>query len=109
MCVGAGLHAGAAAEQYEPSSRYSINVIIARHESSLSSEAEAHARLFFVYPSSLSQRVSSTWFNNLSFPFFKKKKTLVILDWSHKYGYLFKICQLLNVFMLKKVSTHMQY
>lgn len=73
MCVGAGLHAGAAAEQYEPSSRYSINVIIARHESSLSSEAEAHARLFFVYPSSLSQRVSSTSFNNLfSYPAFKK-------------------------------------
>lgn len=49
MCMGAGLHAEAAAEQYRPSSRYSINVIIARHESSMSSEAEAHARLFFVH------------------------------------------------------------
>lgn len=56
MCVGAGLHAGAAAEQYKPSSRYSINVIIARHECSVSSEAEAHARLFFVY-CSLKERV----------------------------------------------------
>lgn len=65
MCVGAGLHAGAAAEQYKPSSRYSINVIIARHESSVSSEAEAHARLFFVYRSSLSQRVSSSLFDNI--------------------------------------------
>lgn len=43
MCVGAGLHARAVVEQYEPSSRYSINVIIARHESSMNSEAEAHA------------------------------------------------------------------
>lgn len=43
MCVGAELHAGAAAEQYMPSSRYSINVIIARHESSVSHETEAHA------------------------------------------------------------------
>lgn len=58
MCMAAGLHAGAVAEQYRPSSRYSINVIIARHESSVSGEAEAHARLFFVYPSGLSQRIS---------------------------------------------------
>ena len=43
MCMGVGLHAGAVEEQYGPSSRYSINVIIARHESSLSREAEAHA------------------------------------------------------------------
>lgn len=43
MCMGAGLHEGAAAEQYECSSYYSINVIMARHESSVSSEAEAHA------------------------------------------------------------------
>lgn len=43
MCVGAGLHARAVVEQYEPSSCYSINVIIARHESSMNSEAEAHA------------------------------------------------------------------
>lgn len=55
MCVGAGLLPGAAAEQYEPSSCYSINVIIARHESSMSSEGEAHARLFFVYRPGLSQ------------------------------------------------------
>lgn len=40
MGMGVGLHAGAVAEQYRPSSRYSINVIIARHKSS---EAEAHA------------------------------------------------------------------
>lgn len=65
MCVGAGLHARAAVEQYKPSSCYSINVIIARHESSKSSEAEAHAQLFFVYRSSLSQRLSSTLFDNI--------------------------------------------
>jgi len=41
MYMGDGLHAEAAAEQYRPSSRYSINVIIARHESS--NEAEAYA------------------------------------------------------------------
>lgn len=45
MCMGAGLHEGAAAEQYECSSYYSINVIIARHENSMSSEAGAHAAL----------------------------------------------------------------
>lgn len=70
LCVyyhvwGAGLHAGAAAEQYKPSSSYSINVIIARHESSVSSEAEAHARLFFVYRPSLCQRLSSPAFDDL--------------------------------------------
>lgn len=43
MFMGAGQLAGAVAEQYSPSSRYPINVIIARHESSVSSEAEAHA------------------------------------------------------------------
>ena len=69
LCVyyhvwGAGLHAGAAAEQYKPSSPYSINVIIARHESSVSSEAEAHARLFFVYHPSLSRRVRSAVFDD---------------------------------------------
>lgn len=41
MCMGVGLHA--VAEQYMPSSRYSINVIIARHENCMRSEAEAHA------------------------------------------------------------------
>ncbi len=65
MCVGAGLHAGAVAEQYKPSSRYSINVIMARHESSVNSEAEAHARLDPVYHVSLSQRVSSTLSDDL--------------------------------------------
>lgn len=43
MCNGAGLHAGAAAEQYICSSLHSLNVIIVRHQSSVSSEAEAHA------------------------------------------------------------------
>lgn len=47
MCMGAGLHGRAVAEQYRPSSHYSVNVIIARHESS-STEAESHARVFFV-------------------------------------------------------------
>lgn len=45
MCTGAGLYEGAAAEQYKRRSLYSINVIIARNESSVSSEAEAHAVL----------------------------------------------------------------
>lgn len=65
MCMGAGLHAGAVVEQYKPSSRYSINVIIARHESSMSSEAEAHARMFLFYRSSLSKRLISTFLNDL--------------------------------------------
>ena len=63
--MGAGLHAVAAAEQYRPSSRYSINVIITKHESSVSSEAEAHAQLFIVYPWGLSQRVTSTLLDTL--------------------------------------------
>lgn len=44
VCMGAGLHAGAVEEQYDPSSRYPVNVIIPRHERCMS--AEAHAQLF---------------------------------------------------------------
>lgn len=66
------LHTEAAAEQYRPSSRYSINVIIARHESSVSREAEAHARLLYVYPWGLSQRVTSTLLDTLLVIQFKK-------------------------------------
>lgn len=46
-CVwGVGFHAGAAEEQYNPSSHYPVNVIIARHERCMSTEAQAHAPLF---------------------------------------------------------------
>lgn len=70
MCVGVGHHAGAAAEQYERSSPYSINVIIGRHESSVSREAEAHARLFFVYRSIEAYKLNSAMFDNLLLSFF---------------------------------------
>lgn len=59
MHGGVGLHEGAAAEQYECSSYYSINVIIARHESSVSSEAEAHAALL-IAKACLKRAISAT-------------------------------------------------
>lgn len=43
--MGAGLFAGAEAEQYKRSSRYKINAVIARHESNVSTEAESHVVL----------------------------------------------------------------
>lgn len=45
MSWGAGLFAGGEAEQYERSSRYPINAVIARHESNVSTEAESHVVL----------------------------------------------------------------
>lgn len=74
--MGAGQHAGA--EQYDPSSRYPVNVIIPRHERCMS--AEAHAQLF-IPQACLKEQVD----NLKPILFFKQMQPLELdYQWFHK-------------------------